>query len=766
MAFLVLFGSASAADWLPKPPAGKDQVRLLVCQYEGSRLATSHTFSNGEAHTGSGKWTCTRRGSRKALDFTFRLKSGVETNAGVAVAFDFVGWSAKSYVLVPAVVYNGNRLHALGGGYMPEYPRSMYFDPKLPVTMSNNPRLALEPGSVSRIELLTGNAATPAMAFYSPLRKRGFILLCDQNTRLGNNGLIIEENAAQDRVSFVVSAPGVREQAAGFGGFSPSGDQGATWKAGDTLRMRFRVYEFTATGIPSFLEKFMAVRKGLTGPNHPRDLVPMSQMVKMIVPRFKKRWTEAPVGSYYLPENSPDFQLGWVSGFMQTPLLAIDDPVERDHMCQQLDFVVGKLQGKSGFFFGGITADGRIRADRSLDGRVFALVRKNGDALTSFFKLFAILKAQGHAGRIKVSWETSARRLAQAFVDVWHKAGEFGQYLDPNTGEIAVYNSDSGAVVPAGLVLASQYFHDPSYLQVARESATRMYERDVVRHGFTGGYSGDTSQDPDADSTYALLDSCMTLYGATREAAWIKRARVLASLGATWTLSYDYQFPPQSDIARIGGHMAGAVWASAQNKHAAPGICTASGDYLFKLFRATGDVRYAELLRDIQHAHTEATDMPGHRTTGAGYGSSMERIQPTDGEGKGAIGNFIHTQNAWTELNGLMMAMETPGIYVRTDTGRVTVFDHVTAKALRHIKNGIVLEITNQTPYLAKVSVFAEGKAGATQPLPYTAYLDWPQVEVAAGSTVQVVINSIGNIVSTTIVEAPPESAEFGSIRP
>ena len=139
--------------------------------------------------------------------------------------------------------------------------------------------------------------------------------------------------------------------------------------------------------------------------------------------------------------------------------------------------------------------------------------------------------------------------------------------------------------------------------------------------------------------------------------------------------------------------MAGAVFANTQNKHAAPGICTASGDYLFKLYRATGEVRYAELIRDIQHAQAEATEMPGHPTCGAGAGASMERIQPTDAEGKGAIGNFVQTQNAWTELNGLMMTMELPG----------------SSRQSQH-------------------------------PLSYTAYLKWPKAEVKSGATVQVTV--------------------------
>ncbi|AIE87687.1 hypothetical protein OP10G_4319 [Fimbriimonas ginsengisoli Gsoil 348] len=731
---------------MPDVAVSREQVRFLVCDYEGSKLQRTTEVAPRPSAVGGAFWSCERRGSSDSFQVTFRLVKGAAKAAGVAVAFDFARWTPKNYVIVPAAIYNGNRLHALGDGYMPAYPRSMFFNPNLPVTMSNNPRLELKPGKSSLIELQTGNASIPAVAYYSPNQKKGFILLCEQKSRFGNNGLRIEENAVQDRISFIVSAPGVRERAAEFGGFRPSGDVGADWKAGDELTLKFKSYSFPAKGIPDLLNKLLSVRKALTGPNQPRNLVPMSKMAETIAPRFKKRWQEAPVGGYYLPENSPDFQLGWVSGFMQTPMLALGDPLERAHVERQLDFVVAKLQGKSGLFYGGITAKGLIRADRSLDGRPFVLTRKNADALVMFFKFFQILIAQGHRNEIKPEWEQSARRLAAAFESMWRKRGEFGQYLDPETGEIAVFNSTSGALFPAGLAMAGKYFNNPEYLRVAKESANFYYRRDVVGRGFTGGHCADISQDPDSESSFGFLESLMALCWATGDSGWLRKARDEAALAASWVLSYDYIFPPQSDIARLGGHMAGAVWASAQNKHAAPGICTSSGDYLFKLFRATGDRRYAELLRDIQHAQVEATDMPGHPTCHTGFGASMERIQPTDAEGKGAVGNFIQTQNAWCELDGLMMAIEIPGIYLRTDSGDLFVFDHVIAKVVKHAARGITLQLSNPTDYDAKVSVFAESRGQAKHPLGYTNYLRWPKVAVPAKSTAVVTIWTDGSV--------------------
>ncbi|MGZ3754056.1 MAG: hypothetical protein ACXVAY_14115 [Mucilaginibacter sp.] len=194
--------------------------------------------------------------------------------------------------------------------------------------------------------------------------------------------------------------------------------------------------------------------------------------------------------------------------------------------------------------------------------------------------------------------------------------------------------------------------------------------------------------------------------------------------------------------------MAGAVWASIQNKHSAPGICCSSGDYLFKLFRATGDTKYADLIRDIQHAHAEAVNIPpGHITTRNLIGSTMERIQPSDAEGKDAIGNFINTRNSWTETDGMLMAIELPGIYVQTDKKQLTVFDHVEAKLISTKGKQLIIEVKNPTLYDAKVAVFAETGNQARKPLGYTAFVKWPKIAVKAGQTIRVGIDASGTVV-------------------
>jgi hypothetical protein len=730
------------------------KVSRELTQYDGSNIVKTTRFNNDELQTGSGKWESkwqfhpTNSGPNEYdVTLSFRLIDGTANASAVALSFAFNNWSRSNYVLIPASVYNGNRYRTIGDGYNPDYPKDMYYNRQLPLTISNNPRLAIEKDKASQMELETGNAATPAICFYSPRLKKGFIFLTEQATRWGNSGLTISENARQDSCVFRVTMPAVRNMAPGFGDFHPSGDQAPDWKEGDSISLRFKAYIFSANGIPDLLRKFFRVRKAVTGPNHPRDQLPMSSLLQMGTNICASNWRSFPVGSYYLPENSKDFQLGWVSGMMNTyPMLAMNDATERARVIQELDFVTGKLQGASGFFYGGITAEGKIRPEKMNPDFPAAqsMVRKNGDALLWLLKHLMLLKAQGYGKLIKKEWEASARRLADAFLKTWKKYGEFGQYIVPETGEIAVFNSTAGAVVPAGLAIAADYFHQPEYLNAARAAALYYYNRDVVKQGLTGGDCGDISQDANSESAFAFLESLMALHLYTGDAQWLERAKVQAALCATWTLSYDYAFPAQSDIGKLDGKMAGAVWASIQNKHAAPGICTASGDYLFKLFRVTGDDLYFELIRDIQHAQVEAVNRPGHLTTRNLVGSSMERIQPSDAEGKSSVGNFINTRNSWTETNGMLMALELPGVYVQTDRQKLYVFDHVSARVVGRDPDGMTIAIANHTQYAADVSVFAETGMQARKPLSYTAFLKWPKIAVGAGEEVQVRIGSDG----------------------
>ncbi|MFD5387996.1 hypothetical protein ACFWMG_24230 [Streptomyces sp. NPDC127074] len=734
-------------------------LRVLIRKYEGTTLRQAQEFDGDTLTDGPRQWRLEWETRRVPDDhgwevtLTCTLEKGEAEQTAISVDFPFKNWETANYVMIPGIVYNGNRYRSIGDGYNPDYPADMYYNPRTPLTISNNPRLDSDVAMPSLIELETCATAAPAMSFFSPKLRKGWIVLTEQGTRLGNSGLSVEESASRASCEFRISAPVVRQQVAGFGDFRPSEDRASNWAPGDSVSIRFQVFTLDADGIPAVLQKFMDVRKSLTGPTKPRNLLPMSKLAELGTDICRGNFTETKAGRYYLPENSKHFQLGWVSGMINTyPMLALNDPTERGRVSEELDFVCSRMKGRSGFFYGFISEDGAIRSEKAHPDfpAVQAMVRKNGDVLFWLIKHLMLLKAQGHGGAIKESWELAAGGLAAAFTRLWRKHGEFGQYIVPETGDIAVYNSAAGAIAPAGLALASEYFHCPDWLAVAEEAAEFYYERDIKSRGFTSGACADISQDADSESAFGLLESFMALYQYTGKRGWLDRAKVQAALCSSWTLAYDPLFPADSDIAQLNGRMAGAVWASSQNKHAAPGVCTSSADHLFKLYRATGKKKYAELIRDIQHAHAEAVNMPGHITTDYLIGSSMERIQPSDAEGKGAVGNFIKTRNSWTETNGILMALELPGIYVRPGEGVLFPFDHVEAEYVRESRHAAVVRLTNDTAYAARVSVLAETAHQSARPLGYTAFLDWPRVEVPAGGVVTVRVTRDGKVTGRT----------------
>ena len=623
-------------------------------------------------------------------------------------------------------------------------PRICFYNPDLPLTISNNPKLAITDGEPSRIETQTGYLATPAVCFYSPGLEKGFILLTEQGTRFGNSGIIIEENLNRTKASIQISAPAVREQRAGFGDFFPSGDKAADWKEGDEVTLHFKLLVFPARSIPDLLTRFFEERKSLSGPNHPRNLLPMSRHFELAATLCSNDWFTSPYASFYRTGNWDIFTVGWTGGLINTyPMLALNDKMERERVFLEMDYIVNRLPGKSGYFYEGTNPDGKLYiTSKNPDiAETHVLVRENGDALLWMLKHFMLLKEQGYESLIKLKWEEAAKRLAGAFVTSWKKEGQFGQYIEPETGKIAVFNSTAGAIVPAGLALASEYFKNEEFLQVAKASANYYYKRDVVNQGLTGGNCGDISQDADSESSFAFLESLVTLYDCTGDLQWLEKAKVQAALCSTWTLSYDEKFPPESQLAKLQSNMAGAVFASIQNKHAAPGICTSSGDYLFKLYRATGDRIYADLIRDIQHAHTEVVDMPDHRTTNFGFGSTMERIQPSDAEGRESVGKVLYTRNMWTETAGRLMDLELPGIYLLTDKDRMYVFDHIEATVIKREAGEVTISVSNRTAYDAKVSVFAETSVQTKQPLPPVAFVRWPHFEIKAGETKQIELN-------------------------
>jgi len=125
-------------------------------------------------------------------------------------------------------------------------------------------------------------------------------------------------------------------------------------------------------------------------------------------------------------------------------------------------------------------------------------------------------------------------------------------------------------------------------------------------------------------------------------------------------------------------------------------------------------------------------------------GYTNERLTYCDADSRGERGTHV---TGWNELNGFLMALEIPGIYVQTDGDQFFVFDHVEAVIEKRGEYGMILKITNPTILHATVSVLAESTKQALNPLGYTAFINWPKVTIKANDTLQIHIGSNGCII-------------------
>jgi hypothetical protein len=251
----------------------------------------------------------------------------------------------------------------------------------------------------------------------------------------------------------------------------------------------------------------------------------------------------------------------------------------------------------------------------------------------------------------------------------------------------------------------------------------------------TTGGPGEILQAPDQESLYGLLESFMVLYEITGERHWVDKASELAYQFASWFVSYDFEFPPTSTFGKLGIRTAGSLYASAQNKCSTPGICTGSGLALLKLFRATGNPLFLELLGEVAHNLPQYLSRADRPVGKMPPGWMNERVEMNDWlEPRGEIFNG----SCWCEVSAMLTYIEIPGVYVQPDRGFLWSCDHVGARIEVSGKGGGRLLISNPTRMAAKVKVLIESSEQTSKVLGQNPLWGCRTVAVAPGATVGV----------------------------
>jgi hypothetical protein len=672
------------------------------------------------------------------LSIRFTLVQGQASETTLGLRLVFKDWSVDHYVLMPAAVYNGNRFESRAIPYPPILEDPADIGPHVPTIISDVPRLNNRTGP-SRIQQLTHDLATPAIGFHSPLSARGFWLLTEQATRLGDSGIDIEESNDRRQAVVTVSVPGVRqnERYTIANMHHPCEDRGADFTPGDTITLLCQLYFFPCARIQDLFDIFVDIRKDLAGKSGLTHQIPFSSAWQIQEDKYNRENWEEQLG-FYSAGIRDDFiyshwQVGWVGGLMAAyPMLANGSDLSRERALRNFDFVFPDGQDRSGFLHG-CGKDGQWFGDNFRDTSMkWLLIRKNSDALYFLIKQFMLLKKQDPQAEIPARYLAGTQRLADAFVRLWDRYGQFGQFIDTQTGAIIVGGSVSAGIAPAGLALAGQFFGNPDYLRVAQASAENFYTQ-FVQKGFTTGGPGEILQCPDSESAFGLLESFIVLFEVTGMIQWLDHAKDQANQCFTWCVSYDFKFPPESTFGRMNMRTTGSVYANVQNKHSAPGICTLSGDSLFKLFRATGNLRYLDLIREMAHNLPQYLSRSDRPVSGMPAGWMCERVEMSDW--LEPVGE-IFFGSCWCEVSNMLVYTELPGLYVQIDTGLVCSFDHIDAVLLQSTPEAVVLQLTNPTLFPARLKVLAETSLETRIPLGQNALWGCRQVDIQPGQTI------------------------------
>ncbi len=570
-----------------------------------------------------------------------------------------------NYVFIPAACYRGNQFRVDKYDYPPKFePSEARID--MPVTITDVPRL--EPDGSGKIEVTTGDAAIPCVGVFSKSERRGVLVFTVQEIDGRNLGLAYE--SGEIRVTY----PAKRER---LYYHNHMHDNPEPWQD-LPAKIPCEILDFECTTLAEFFRVFFENRRIMGLDSTRPDVLPYKRQAQIQIKKFNSmNWLDAP-GFYMVGTDRTRYQVwqpGWTGGAMSSYALMKLGELEWRRGVSTLEYLFS-TQAESGFYYGIVDADGKVYSDAFMreGADSWHLLRKSADVLYFLFKHFDLFRERNIT--IPERFLDGAKRTADGFVRLWDKYRQFGQFVDIHTGDIIVGGSASAAIAPAGLVRAHEYFGDAKYLDVAKSAAEYYYNEQLSR-GYTTGGPGEILQGVDSESGFGLLESFVVLAEYTKDEKWIRFAREAAEYCSSWVVSYNYRFPADSEFGRHNMKTVGSVFANIQNKHSAPGICTLSGDSLYKLYRMTGDKLYYELFLDIattigQYMSTDdapiydwglppkaqATASPEelerHRLP---EGFINERVNMSDWERAGCVGGVFHG-SCWSETANLLALAE------------------------------------------------------------------------------------------------------------
>ena len=222
-----------------------------------------------------------------------------------SVDIKFCEWEYDAYVMMPACVYDGNKIKRVRRSYPPSYSLDEAGVDADPI-MTDVP--ALEPDGSGKIQITTGDMSTPCLGVFYPRKRQGILIFTEQQIKGKNIGYTFE--AGKLTLSFPANRDDLYRHCAPH---RPSGDEGIPVSQGDILTSRFAIFEFDCRDVTELYRIYFDKRKSLlSDPRAP--LAYSSELWEIMERHFREHnWS-----GRYFAECSKVWQCGWCGGGMSS----------------------------------------------------------------------------------------------------------------------------------------------------------------------------------------------------------------------------------------------------------------------------------------------------------------------------------------------------------------------------------------------------------------------------------------------------------------
>ena len=630
-------------------------------------------------------------------DFNYELLEGQARNVFFehSLVPDLAASPDYTYVLMPGILYDGNRL-ARPDGEVPRLNAADHFQ-------LDTPALSL---------------STPATLLYEKATGNTLVSMTEVETGLGPSGFSYVMRPGQHKLAVV--APLYREEHFHGHEYQPCTPVGANVSQGQSFNVTVFHLPTHHSSLAEFFSAFHAIRAPAAFVRAPR--LPMSKAAEILERNFNVvDWCKE---DFYINASPPDYDpvrqgcesldrgwqliVGWCAGSITGyALLKAGDEQSQQRSRAMLDLIARGGVSPSGLFWSNYGNGHWDKGNTKI--AMHQHMRMPADAAFFFQKAIALEQSRG---REHPDWVRAVVNNLDAFAKLWRENRDFGHFVNRETLKIEEAGSAAGALCIGGLALGAGLPNGEKYLAVAKEAADTYYQR-YVETGWLAGGPLDIGITSDSESATAILESFVTLYEADKNPKYLKYAQMAADILASWVVSYNAPFPPGTDCARAGIQTVGGVLANSRNHHIGPTLATCSGDMFLRLYRYTGQAVYLRVLQEIVSGLPQYLCYRPGQFAEMQVGMMSEQYNMSDE--LGTRGHVWQVNASWPATGLLLSYGALPSIYVDRPRHALAVFDQLEASADFNAQR---LNITNATPYEARISVAAETEQRAGIILP------------------------------------------------